>query len=51
MHVGYWWEIQKDKNHLEDVDVDGRIILKCMIKKYIMVVGTRFIRLRVERRI
>jgi hypothetical protein len=28
MHIGYWWEIEKEGDHWEDQDVDGRIILK-----------------------
>jgi hypothetical protein len=27
-HVGFWWESQKEGDHLEDLDVDGRLILK-----------------------
>jgi hypothetical protein len=23
MHIGYWWESQKERAHLEDQDVDG----------------------------
>jgi hypothetical protein len=23
MHIGYWWEIQKERNHWEDQDVGG----------------------------
>jgi hypothetical protein len=27
-HVGFWWESQKERDYLEDLDVGGRIILK-----------------------
>jgi hypothetical protein len=23
MHIGYWWESQKERDRLEDQDVDG----------------------------
>jgi hypothetical protein len=28
IHVGYWWESQKERDHYEDQDVGGWIILK-----------------------
>jgi hypothetical protein len=28
MHVGLWWKRQKERDHKEDLDVGGRIILK-----------------------
>jgi hypothetical protein len=28
MHYKFWLEIQKERNHLEDLGIDGRIILK-----------------------
>jgi hypothetical protein len=28
MHIGYWWENQKERDHYEDQDVGGWIILK-----------------------
>jgi hypothetical protein len=28
MHIGYWWESQKERNHCEDQDVGGWTILK-----------------------
>jgi hypothetical protein len=27
MHIGYWWESQKERHHLEDKDIGGWIIL------------------------
>jgi carbohydrate-selective porin OprB len=28
MHIGYWWESQKERDHWEDVDVGGWTVLK-----------------------
>jgi hypothetical protein len=28
MHIGYWWESQKERDHWEDRDVGGWTILK-----------------------
>jgi hypothetical protein len=28
MHIGFWWERQKERDHWEDLDVGKRIILK-----------------------
>jgi hypothetical protein len=33
MHVGYWWESQKERDHWEDQDVSGWIILKCILER------------------
>jgi hypothetical protein len=30
MHIGYWWECQKDRDHWEDYVVGGWTILKWM---------------------
>jgi hypothetical protein len=34
MHIGYWWEIQKERDHLEDQDVGGWTILKWILERY-----------------
>jgi hypothetical protein len=33
MHIGYWWESQKEGDHLEDKDVDGWTILKWILER------------------
>jgi hypothetical protein len=33
MHIGYWWESQKEKAYDENQNVDGWIILKLLIEK------------------
>lgn len=31
LHLKYLWEIQKERDHQEDKDMDGLIILKCIL--------------------
>jgi hypothetical protein len=33
MHTGFWWGNVREGDHLEDPDIDGRIILKWTFKK------------------
>jgi hypothetical protein len=29
VHIGFWWGDLRERNHLEHISIDGRIILKC----------------------
>jgi hypothetical protein len=33
MCVGYWWESEKERGHQNDLDIDGRIILKWSLER------------------
>jgi hypothetical protein len=33
MHIGYWWESQKERDHWEDQDVSGWTILKWTLER------------------
>jgi hypothetical protein len=47
MHIGFWWESQKEREHEEDLDVCGRIILEWILERYVGVVWTGLIWLRI----
>jgi hypothetical protein len=32
VHTGFWWGELRERDHLKDVGVDGRIILKWVLK-------------------
>jgi hypothetical protein len=40
MYVRYWWESQEERDHQEDKDVGGWIILKLILGKEVEVVWT-----------
>jgi hypothetical protein len=48
MHVGFWWENQKERDHWEDLDLHGKIKLKWILEKQNGKVWTGLIWLRIE---
>jgi hypothetical protein len=47
VHIGYWWNTLREKSHLEDLDVQGGIILKWIYKKWSREAWTELIWLRI----
>jgi hypothetical protein len=37
--IGYWWESQKERDHSEDLDVGGKLILKCIFEDGVVLAG------------
>jgi hypothetical protein len=33
MHIGFWWESRKERDHYKDLDVGGRIILEMILDR------------------
>jgi hypothetical protein len=33
LHTGIWWRDLGERDHMEDLGVDRRVILKCIFKK------------------
>jgi hypothetical protein len=47
--AGFWWGSLRERDHWEDPDVDGRIILRGIFRKWEGVVGTGWSGLRIGR--
>ena len=47
MYIWFWWGNLKERNHLEDPGVDGRIVIRWIFRKWEGVVGTGLIWFRI----
>jgi hypothetical protein len=47
MHIGYWWESQKERDHCEDQDADGWTILKRILERKDGMAWIGLLRLRI----
>jgi hypothetical protein len=48
MHIGYWWEIQKEIHHWEDQDVGRWRISKWILERQDRMIWIGLIWLRIE---
>jgi hypothetical protein len=46
MYVGFWRESQQERHHWEDLDIDGRIMLKWILERLDVMVWGGLIWLR-----
>jgi len=42
-YTGFWWGNLRERDQLEDLDIDGKIILKWVLRKWIVGAWTRLI--------
>jgi hypothetical protein len=33
IHIRFWWESRKERDHWEDLDVDERIVLRWILER------------------
>jgi hypothetical protein len=43
LHLLFWCESQKERGHSEDINIDGKIILRCVLERKFGMVWTRLI--------
>jgi hypothetical protein len=47
VHAGFWWGNLREIDHLEDPGTDGRIVLRCIFRKWDVRVWTGLMWLRI----
>jgi hypothetical protein len=47
-YTGFWWENLRERDHLVDLGVDGRVILRRIFRKWNVGIWTGLSWLRVE---
>jgi len=47
VHAGFWWDNLRERDHFEDLDVDGRLIFKWIVRKWDGDVWTGFLWIRI----
>ena len=48
VHAGFWWDNLRERDHLQDLDVDGRIIFKWIFRKWDGEVWTGLLWIRIR---
>jgi hypothetical protein len=47
VHTGFWWGDPREKDRMQDLGVDGRVILKRIFKRWNEEAWTGLLRLRI----
>jgi len=49
MHTGFWWRKVREREHLEDSDLDERVLIKWVLMKAVGKTGNGLIWLRIRK--